>query len=60
MSEIAIGKIKQNYPYTAIPPTRVCSVCGHRESDCNYAKDEFWLCPECLKKLKKLFDKEDS
>lgn len=43
-------------------PTRVCSVCGMNElgyTGSYYSKDEFWLCPECLKKLKKLLDKED-
>ena len=41
-------------------PTRICSVCGMNElgyTGSYYAKDEFWLCPECLKKLKKLLDK---
>ncbi len=41
-------------------PTRVCSVCGTNElgyTGLYYAKDEFWLCPECLKGLKKLLDK---
>ena len=43
-------------------PTRVCSVCGTNElgyTGSYYSKDEFWLCPECLKKLKKLLDKEN-
>lgn len=43
-------------------PTRVCAGCranelGYTELCC--AKDDFWLCPECLKKLKKLLDKEN-
>ena len=41
-------------------PTRVCAVCGVNElgyTGSYYSKDEFWLCPECLKKLKKLLDK---
>lgn len=41
-------------------PTRICSVCGVNElgyTSSYYSKDEFWLCPECLKKLKKLLDK---
>lgn len=40
-------------------PTRVCAVCGaHEFKDVVvYSKAEFWLCPECLKKLKKLLDK---
>ena len=41
-------------------PTRVCSVCGANElgyTGSYYSKPEFWLCPECLKKLKKLLDK---
>ena len=44
-------------------PTKVCSVCGVNElgyTGSYYSKDEFWLCPECLKRLKKLLDKEDS
>lgn len=43
-------------------PTRVCSVCRMNElgyTGSYYARDEFWLCPECLKKLKKLLNKED-
>ena len=41
-------------------PTRVCSVCGTNElkyTGSYYTKDEFWLCPECLKRLKKVLDK---
>jgi uncharacterized protein CbrC (UPF0167 family) len=40
--------------------TRVCSVCGANElgyTGSYYSKTEFWLCPECLKRLKKLLDK---
>ena len=40
--------------------TKVCSVCGMNElgyTGSYYARDEFWLCPECLKRLKKLLDK---
>lgn len=43
-------------------PTRVCSICGAYEFNSAIAYDskaEFWLCPECLKKLKKLLDKEN-
>ena len=58
MSNTAFGVIKQDYTYASMPPTRVCNVCGHRESDCNYAKDEFWLCPDCLNKLRNLIAKE--
>ena len=56
--------IKPDYIRTTanMQPTRVCSVCGVNE--CGYTgsydiRDEFWLCPECLKKLKKLLDKEN-
>ena len=41
-------------------PTRVCSVCGANEfkdAVLCYSEDKFWLCPECLKRLKKLLDK---
>lgn len=41
-------------------PTRVCAVCGAYEFNSAIAYDsktKFWLCPECLKKLKKLLDK---
>ena len=41
-------------------PTRVCSVCGayeRKDAIAYYSKSEFWLCPECLKGLKKLLDK---
>ena len=41
-------------------PTRVCAVCGVNElgyTGSYYARDEFWLCPECLKRLNKLLDK---
>lgn len=40
--------------------TRVCSVCGANElgdTGSYYVRDEFWLCPKCLKELKKLLDK---
>ena len=54
--------IKHDYMHTttSMQPTRVCSVCGVNElkyTDSSYSKSEFWLCPECLKKLKKLLDK---
>ena len=41
-------------------PTRVCAVCGVNElgyTGSYYSKPEFWLCPECLDRLKKLLDK---
>lgn len=44
-------------------PTRICLVCGANEFEyakSYYSKDEFWLCPECLKRLKKLMDKENN
>lgn len=58
----ACGVIKPDYMRTTanMPPTRICSVCGANEFKYTvsyYSKDEFWLCPECLKKLKKLLDK---
>ena len=56
------GFIEQDYePKATInEPTRVCSVCRANElgyTGSYYAKPEFWLCPECLKELKKLLDK---
>lgn len=61
----ACGVIKPDYMRTtaSMCPTRVCSVCGTNElgyTGSYYSRDEFWLCPECLKKLKKLMDKEDT
>lgn len=58
----ACGVIKPDYMRTtaSIPPTRVCAVCRSNElgyTGSYYSKPEFWLCPECLKKLKKLLDK---
>ena len=56
----ACGVIKPDY--MSMQPTRVCSVCRANElgyTGSYYVKDEFWLCPECLKKLKKLMDKEN-
>ena len=58
----AYGVIRQDYvpKITDMQPTRVCSVCGTNElgyTGSYYSKNEFWLCPECLKKLKKLLDK---
>lgn len=60
----ACGVIKPDYMRTtaSIPPTRVCAVCRSNElgyTGSYYSKSEFWLCPECLKKLKKLLDKEN-
>lgn len=43
-------------------PTRVCAVCRANElgyTSSYYSRAEFWLCPECLKGLKKLFGKEN-
>ena len=56
------GFIEHDYePKATIKePTRVCSVCGTHELEYSglcYSKPEFWLCLECLKKLKKLLDK---
>ena len=61
----ACGVIKPDYMRTtaSMQPTRVCAVCGAYEfkyTDLSYSKSEFWLCPECLKRLKKLLDEEDS
>ena len=58
----AYGVIKPDYVRTTtnMRATRVCSVCGANEfkdAGSYYSKDEFWLCPECLKELKKLLDK---
>ena len=58
----ACGVIKPDYMRTtaSMQPTRVCSVCGANEfkdAVLCYSEDKFWLCPECLKRLKKLLDK---
>ena len=58
----AYDVIKPDYVRTTISmePTRVCSVCGayeRKDAIAYYSKSEFWLCPECLKGLKKLLDK---
>ena len=58
----AYGVIKPDYMRTTanMQPTRVCSVCGENEfkdAVLCYSEDKFWLCPECLKRLKKLLDK---
>ena len=58
----ARGVIKPDYMRTtaSMQPTRVCSVCGayeRKDAIAYYSKAEFWLCPECLKGLKKLLDK---
>ena len=61
----AYGVIKPDYVRTtaSMQPTRACSVCGANElgyTGSYYSKPEFGLCPECIKKLKKLPDEEDS
>ena len=58
----AYGVIKPDYVRTTtnMRVTRVCSVCGANEfkdAVLCYSEDKFWLCPECLKGLKKLLDK---
>lgn len=58
----AYGVIKPDYMRTTanMQPTRVCAVCGANElkyTGSYYSKSEFWLCPECLKRLRKLLDK---
>ena len=58
----AYDVIKPDYvrTTTSMEPTRVCSVCGayeRKDAIAYYSKAEFWLCPECLKGLKKLLDK---
>ena len=58
----ACGVIKPDYMRTtaSMQPTRVCAVCGANEFKDTvlcYSEDKFWLCPECLKRLKKLLDK---
>jgi hypothetical protein len=60
----AWGFIEKDYESRATikKPTRVCSVCGANElgyTGSYYSKAEFWICPECIKKLKKLLDKEN-
>lgn len=56
------GVIKRDDMRTtaSMQPTRVCAVCRANElgyTGSYYSKSEFWLCPECLKRLKKLLDK---
>ena len=58
----AYGVIKPDYMRTTanMQSTRVWSVSGayeRKDAIAYYSKDEFWLCPECLKKLRKLLDK---
>lgn len=58
----AWGFVKQDFPprTTIEEPTRVCAVCGANElryTGSYYSIPDFWLCPECLKRLKKLLDK---
>ena len=58
----ACGVIKPDYMSTTtnMRATRVCSVCGANEfkdAVLCYSEDKFWLCPECLKRLKKLLNK---
>ena len=60
--ELKEGTFKFSVPACEIrgAPTRVCAVCGAYEFNSAIAydsKSKFWLCPECLKKLKKLLDK---
>lgn len=56
------GFVEQDFPprATSTEPTRVCAVCRANElgyTGSYYSRTEFWLCPECLKRLKKLLDK---
>lgn len=60
--ELKEGTFELSVPVSEIcgAPTRVCSVCDAYEFNSTIAydsKSKFWLCPECLKKLKKLLDK---
>lgn len=60
----AYSVIKPDYTRTTanMEPTRVCSVCGtneHKYTGSYCVKDEFWLCPECLKRLNYLLNKQD-
>lgn len=61
--ELKEGTFELSVPVSEIcgAPARVCSVCGAYEfkDAVVYSKAEFWLCPECLKRLKKLLDKEN-
>lgn len=61
----ACGIIKPDYMRTtaSMKPTRVCAVCRANElgyTGSYYSRPEFWLCPECLKKLKKLLNEENN
>ena len=61
---ITCGFIEHDYePKATIKePTRVCAVCRANElgyTGSYYSKSEFWLCPECLKKLKELLNEEN-
>lgn len=50
-------EVSSSFVSITAPAMHVCSVCGYAEREYGYAKDEFWLCPDCLEKLKKLLDK---
>lgn len=54
--------IHPTYKYDGVyaNPSRICSVCGKSEyPNSVYATTTFWLCDDCLRKLKKLIQESD-
>lgn len=47
--------IEQMRKYADMPPTMMCAVCGKMENpNADIARGDFWLCTDCLEKLRKL------
>lgn len=38
---------------------KVCSICGDSEFESDIMTNEFWICPKCVNKLKKIIDREE-
>ena len=39
------------------PPSRTCAICGANElNNARIGTTEFWLCPDCLYKIRMLID----
>lgn len=59
-----VGQIVKDPGYTDMHPVKCCAVCGYYDSPVRrniiYSDGQFWLCPDCLNKLRNLIARESN
>lgn len=59
-----VGQIVKDPGYTDMYPVKHCAVCDYYDSPVRrnviYSDGQFWLCPNCLNKLRNLIARESN